>query len=299
MSSPPWVGRAPGKLILLGEHAVVAGHPAIAAAVDRYTTVALTPAAGVTRVVGPAPEDARLGPALGALLPPTGLEVGITSEIPIGCGMGSSAALAVALVRALAAREGRDAGFEECFERAFAVERVFHGSPSGVDHAVSALGGVVRYLRAGPRVTPLRGLARVRLVVANTGQPGNTAEMVARVRARGPEAEFREIAAVVEAAQGAWPRVGPLLDANHALLVRLGVSTPRLDATCAAMRAAGAQGAKLAGAGGGGVCFALVDPEAEGPVARAAADLGNEVFAVSVGDGPGAGYTTEGHAGDA
>lgn len=288
MSLPPWVGRAPGKLILLGEHAVVAGHPAIAAAVDRRTTVTLTPADGETRLVGAVPDDPRLGPALGVLLPPSGLAVRLCSEIPIGCGMGSSAALAVALVRALAAREGREAGFEECFERAFAVERVFHGNPSGVDHAVSALGGVVRYLRAGPRVTPLRGLARVRLVVANTGQPGNTAEMVARVRARQPETEFREIAALVAAAEGAWPRVGPLLDANHALLARLGVSTPRLDATCAAMRAAGAQGAKLAGAGGGGVCFALVDPETEGPVARAAAALGNEVFGVNVGDGPAA-----------
>lgn len=281
-SERSWSGRAPGKLILLGEHAVVVGHPALAAAVDRHTTVTLTEVAGPTRLEPPYSDDPRLRPALATLLPPEGLLVHIRSEVPVGCGMGSSAALAVALVRALAAREGRDAGFDECFERAFAVERVFHGNPSGVDQAVSALGGVVRYRRAGPEVTPLRGLAPLRLVVANTGQPGNTAEMVARVRARGAEAELGEIAGLVARAERDWPELGPHLDANHVILARLGVSTPRLDAACAAMRAAGAEGAKLAGAGGGGVCFALVRPDREAGVVVAARALGNEVFAVTV-----------------
>ncbi len=277
------VGHGLGKLILLGEHAVVAGYPAIAAAVDRGTTVTLTHRPGPSGVDASALHDPRLWPALATLVPPEGVGVHITSDLPVGCGMGSSAALAVALVRALAAREGRVADFETCFAQAFPVERVFHGNPSGVDHAVSALGGVVRYRREGPEVVPMPGLAPVRLVVANTGTPGNTAEMVERVRRRGAAAEFAAIAELVAEAERRWPDLGRLLDENHRLLQTIGVSTPRLDDACAAMRAAGAQGAKLAGAGGGGVCFALVDATAEAAVVAAAERLGNTAWAMRVG----------------
>lgn len=277
------VGRAPGKLILLGEHAVVDGYPAIAAAVDRGTTVRLGARPGPSAVETSTIQDPRLWPALATLVPAEGLGVHLHSDLPIGCGMGSSAALAVALVRALADAEGRVAGFEECFTRGFLVERVFHGNPSGVDHAVSAMGGVVRYLRAGPRITPLPGLAPLELVVADTGTPGNTAEMVERVRRRGAAAEFAAIGALVAEAERSWPHLGPLLDENHALLQAIGVSTPRLDATCVAMRAAGAEGAKLAGAGGGGVCFALVNPDTAAAVRAAAAALGNQAWRMRVG----------------
>src|SRR5690606_29761164 len=89
-------GRPSRKLILCGEHAVVHGYPAVALAVDRGTTVRLVRPEAARR-----PDDPRLRAAL-ALLLPAGWDVAIDSELPIGCGMGSSAAIAVATVRAVA-----------------------------------------------------------------------------------------------------------------------------------------------------------------------------------------------------
>lgn len=291
--SPTWSGWAPGKLILCGEHAVVRGWPAIAAAVSLGTRVSLRARPGPSAVEAATLADDRLWPALATLVPAEGLGVTITSDLPVGCGMGSSAALAVATVRALAAREGREAGFEEIYARAFQVERVFHGTPSGIDHAVSALGGLVRYRREGPEITPLPLAAPLRLVVADTGAPGNTAAMVAGVRARGCDAELAAIGALVAEVERRLPDVGPLLSANHRLLRAIGVSTPALDRACAVMEAAGAQGAKLAGAGGGGVAIALVDAAREAAVAAAARAAGYRVFVVTVG-GPLAGAEPHG-----
>jgi mevalonate kinase len=284
----PWSAFAPGKLILAGEHAVVYGHRAVAAAVSLGTTVTLRDRPGPSGIDESPLQDARLWPALSTLVPPDGVGVSIASTLPVGCGMGSSAALAVALVRALDAREGRMASFDTCFERGFAVERAFHGTPSGIDHAVSALGGVVAYRRApqGPELDPLRLPSRLRLVVIDTGSPGDTAAMVAAVRARGQHDVIEAIGALAEAftmALRAGNDIGPLLDENHVLLQRLGVSTPALDAAVDLLRAAGARGAKLAGAGGGGVAFGRVDADVEAHALTRARALGFRAFTVSVG----------------
>ncbi len=283
-----WSAFAPGKLILAGEHAVVYGHRAVAAAVSLGTTVTLRDRPGRSGIDESPLQDARLWPALSTLVPPDGMGVSIASTLPVGCGMGSSAALAVALVRALAAREGRIASFEACFERGFVVERAFHGTPSGIDHAVSALGGVVAYRRApqGPELDPLRLPSPLRLVVIDTGSPGDTAAMVAAVRARGQRDVIEAIGELAEAVTAALrdgKDVGGLLDENHALLRRLGVSTPALDAAVDLLRAAGARGAKLAGAGGGGVAFGRVDADIEEQALSCARAAGFRAFTVSVG----------------
>lgn len=283
-----WSGFAPGKLILSGEHAVVYGYRAVAAAVSRGTTVTLTERPGPSTVASDYDADPRVWPALATIVPAEGLGVAIASDLPIGCGMGSSAALAIATVRALASREGREAGFEECFAKGFLVERVFHGTPSGIDHAVSARGGAVIYRRDGPEITELALPRPLRLVVADTGAPGDTARMVAGVRDRGCAAELRRIAAVAEMVSAHLQRgedPGPLFRENHRLLRAIGVSTPMLDAVCAAMEAAGATGAKLAGAGGGGVAIAVVEADTEGRVLAAAAAAGCVAFPVTVSAG--------------
>ncbi len=281
-----WTGSAPGKLILAGEHAVVYGYRAVAAAVSLRTTVTVRLRPGPSGIDESAIRDARLWPALATILPPEGVGVSITSELPVGCGMGSSAALAIATIRALAAREGRVPDFEECFERGFLPERVLHGNPSGVDHAVSALGRVVIYRREGPEILPIDVPAPLRLVVADTGRPGDTAAMVAGVRERAPHAALRSIGAVAEMVGAHLQRgedPGPLFSENHRLLRAIGVSTPALDAVCAAMEGAGATGAKLAGAGGGGVAIAAVTPDTEPAVLAAARGLGMRVFSAVVG----------------
>jgi mevalonate kinase len=281
-----WSGQAPGKLILSGEHAVVYGYRAVAAAVSLGTTVTLRERPGPSGVDDSAIRDERLWPALATLVPAEGIGVTIRSTLPVGCGMGSSAALAVATIRALAAREGREAGFDECFKRGFFPERVLHGTPSGVDHAVSALGRVVLYRREGPEITPIALPVPLRLVVADTGTPGDTACMVAGVRERAPTAQLRSIGALAEMVAAHLQRgddPGPLFSENHRLLRRIGVSTPALDRACAAMEAAGASGAKLAGAGGGGVAFGVVTDATADGVTAAVTEAGFRAFGVTVG----------------
>ena len=117
---------APGKLILMGEHAVVYGHPALAIAIDRGMTVHLHHRPGPSGLDTPWVDDSRLNEALLAILPPEGVGVHIESTLLVGRGMGSSAALAVALVRAAAKLEGREATQEETNTGAFRVERIFH-----------------------------------------------------------------------------------------------------------------------------------------------------------------------------
>jgi mevalonate kinase len=266
-------GSGHGKLILCGEHAVVYGHPALAFAVDRGTTVEVAPRTGPTRITADHPDD-RLADAVARVVPASGLDVSIRTDLPVGRGMGSSAALAVALVRALA--DG-DLSADAAIERAMPVERAFHGNPSGLDVAVAAHGGMMRYLRGPPReIAPLKA-PRWTVVVLDSGAAGNTAALVAGVAARRPAVDraLDRIGALVREAEAALedvPALGALLDENHALLAEIGVSTPTLDALVALARRAGAAGAKLAGAGGGGVVLALVADPA--PVLAAAGRAG-------------------------
>src|SRR5690606_15792122 len=144
------------------------------------------------------------------------------------------------------------------YERALAVERRFHGTPSGVDVAVSVVGGVLRFQRS--ERTPLPA-PTWQTVILDTGEKGDTASLVARVTAQRPGIDplLRRIGALVEEAQACLDdadTLGPLLDENHALLRQLGVSTPGLDDLTEFAREHGALGAKLSGAGGGGVALA-------------------------------------------
>ncbi len=283
-------GTAPGKLILAGEHAVVYGHPAVAVAVNRGTTVQLRRRPGPTRVERAILHDARLHEAMLALLPPEGVGVHIESSLPVGRGMGSSAALAIALARAWFTLQGQEPDFQQLHEAGFKVERVFHGNPSGIDHAVAAIEGAVRYrnLPDGPEIEPLT-VPSLELVVLDSGLAGDTRLLVQRVRDQRLVLQpvIAEIGALAERfiealEMSAPPEVlGHMMTENHALLGRLGVSTVNLDRLARFALDAGAHGAKLAGAGGGGVVIALVDdPEL---LLRAAGKAGVPAFSVTVG----------------
>ncbi len=282
--------RAPAKLILTGEHSVVYGFPALAMAVDRWTTVRLTPLdptqPGAVRSRELEPSTV-LRAALETLIPAHGFAVDISTDIPIGRGMGSSASLALATVRAWMALHARTASAATVEAAVFAIERVFHGTPSGVDHGVMMRGGVVRFEKstAGPVLESIPA-APLPLVVFDTGVAGSTRTLVADVRARATalspvlDAMGRLSARIIQAirARATLASVGEMFTENHRLLGQLGVSTPTLDHLVDFAVQHGALGAKLSGAGGGGVVIALA-PEPQ-PLLSAARDAGITAFPV-------------------
>jgi mevalonate kinase len=269
-------GFGNGKLILVGEHAVVHGHPALAFAVSLGTRVTLRARPGPREIAAPW-HDELLERALDVALDDLPARVRIETTLPIGRGMGSSAALSVALVRAAAAARGLpEPAAPDLFTRALELERVFHANPSGLDVAVSVYGGVLRYRRTDPITLEPLAAPTWQVVVIDSGFAGSTKALVAGVTSRRPAIDplLDRIGALVDEAQRALhdpAALGPLLNENQALLKQIGVSTPTLDEICALALSAGALGAKLSGAGGGGVVLALVDdPEPVEAAARAA-----------------------------
>ncbi len=214
--------------------------------------------------------------------------------LPAGAGLGCSAALGVAVLAAMDDALGVEREAEERAEVALAWERVFHGNPSGVDTAMASAGGVAVFRRGEPlrRVAPKRPLI---LAVANSGEASSTKRMVDSVRKQHERNEarieetFDGIAALVRngelaVAAGDVIALGQLMDLNHGLLSSLLLSTTKLEALCETARAAGAKGAKLTGAGGGGCMIALCeDRESAGGVCAALEEIADEAFIAEVG----------------
>ena len=285
MSGTPARGRAGGKVILLGEHAVVYGRPAVASG------LALGIDAEAVRGAGPRLESAIESDERGTTLVAeaahaVGLDardwvVRVRSELPPGQGLGSSAALAVAVLRALAVAAGRMLASADELRIGRTLETIFHGTPSGIDPAAAALGSTFRFVRGDPPVVePIVLGAPVSLVIALGAAARSTGAAVGGLRERWQaeparyEALFDEVAAVVDTGVGALragdlAALGAAFDRNQVLLERLGVSSPAIEQRVAAARAAGARGAKLTGGGAGGGVIALVDAETVEPVTAA------------------------------
>jgi len=319
-----------GKIILLGEHAVVYGYPALAAALDRGVTIApvATPAGGPLRlelrvwnVAVAAGDDhpvarslAAIADELGAGRPPLSL-IG-DAQIPPGAGLGSSAALAVAVARAVLTHLQRPidptggaaprpaggavrvptprlAALDDpalLIRAAGASEALVHGRPSGVDVALAVAGGVGVFRRT-TGLLPLTRVPPLRVLVGPSGVPRSTAAMIDRVaQATGGQADdarLRELGALTDTATAALlagdrTGLGAAMDRAHGLLADLGVSTPALDALCEAARAAGAEGAKLTGAGGGGAVIAVAPAGREPAILAAWKQAGVDGFVATV-----------------
>ena len=302
---PVIFGKAPGKIILFGEHAVVYGQPAIAIPVlDVTATARVFPLLGVEpgkvhvqandiqldTLLHDLPEDHPLGAAIRAILAEItpdhtpSFTIQLDSTIPIAAGMGSGAAVTVAIIRALSAFLGQPLPDERISELAYEVEKLHHGTPSGIDNTVVTYQKPV-YFQRGEALQTLALNHPTHWVIADTGEKTPTLETVAGVRSlhnSAPEtydAIFAEIGQIVREARQALtqadlPHLGRLMDRNQTLLETLQVSSPSLEALIAVARGAGAAGAKLSGGGRGGNMIALAPPEKVRQVEKALQNAG-------------------------
>jgi len=300
----PGVGIAHGKAILFGEHAVVHGHPALAAGIERGVVVEVLPdEQGPVLEVDPWELEARPGGprtvdrALARFLDAQDLRraplrLRATSDVPLGAGLGSSAALFVAAAAALASHLELPFDRFAIEEWATVAEQVFHGTPSGVDVAATSRGGIGWFVR-GEGWIPVPSDAPLTLVIGREPGRRDTGAVIAAVRSRmlhqasGVAAIFEQIAQLAAAARrdmqaGELARVGELMNRNHRLLVDLGVSTAGLDRLCEVALEAGAWGAKMTGAGGGGSVIAFA-PGRERALVHAWNELGREAFITEIG----------------
>jgi mevalonate kinase len=311
---PAFTATAPGKIILFGEHAVVYGEPALAVPVPALQARAIVSPvisgrSGEVQIEAP---DISLSSSLTALegdhplraavnevlrgekidqIPACRIQ--ITSSIPLASGLGSSAAISSALIRALAGFLGKELSDEELSQAVFEVEKIHHGTPSGIDNSVIVFRQPVYYQKGMPPEflsiqTPFQ------ILIASSGSPGDTRKAVAQVRENwiaAPERYneyFSEIGTITRRGRelitnGKIQDLGPLMDQNHKLLGEIGVSTPTLDHLAQTARKAGALGAKLSGGGLGGYLIALIADDVD-PIREALLDQGAaNVFLTTIG----------------
>ncbi len=301
MNTQTYKASAAAKVILCGEHAVVYGQPAIAVPLSDVRARATWVQSGTSSLrvhlpdVGetwdwpPGPRDHPLSLLIRETLayleiPTPGGELTVRSDIPVGGGLGSSAAIAVAVVRVLAAVAHRPLSPAEVSALAYKAETIWHGTPSGIDNTVIAYERPVWFVRGTPP-EPFTPHDPFTLVVGDSGVSASTRDVVLAVRQAWQKAPhryerlFQAIGQLVHQIRDALEHgrvkdVGPLLDENHRLLREMGVSSPVLDNLVDAARRAGALGAKLAGAGWGGNVIALVEEADAARVAEALRQAG-------------------------
>jgi mevalonate kinase len=302
------VACAPGKIILVGEHAVVYGRPAVAVPVSQVRAEATVEDADEGQGVIIAAADLGLTLALKqrdldrtphplevtviGVLEHLGLSldknltITVRSTVPIARGLGSGAAVSTAVTRAVAQHFSVELTSEEVSGLVFEVERMHHGTPSGIDNTVIAHERPVYFIR-GERLETFQMERALSLVIGDTGLASPTKDVVGAVRqARQRDREryedlFDRVGAVaVEVRQamesGDLGTVGLMMDENHRLLQEMDVSSPVLDSLVDVAKRRGALGAKLSGAGRGGNMIALVSAETRDGVGRALASAGAE-----------------------
>jgi mevalonate kinase len=281
-------GRAPGKIILFGEHAVVYGQPAIAIPVTKVKATAhvfpdFVSSSGKVRIQAPdinldtylsdLNQEHPLAAAVHLTLKALQLKhipafiVQISSTIPIAAGMGSGAAISAAIIRGVSSFLGQPLPNSKVSELSYEVEKIHHGNPSGIDNNVISFEKPVYFQKEHP-IQFLEIKNDTHWLIADTGEKTPTLETVSELGKRHASDPhyydniFLQIGSIAQKArqaliEGDLTILGPLLKENHTLLQELEVSCPALDSLTRAALHAGAAGAKLSGGGRGGNIIAL------------------------------------------
>lgn len=310
------IASAPAKIILLGEHFVVYGEPAIVMAIDKrvYARVEKRNDSrlhvrsmnlnlevffenGSFRVEQGDLKEAKMKfepvkQAIEKVMEKhgqrVGLDIEINSTVPVGAGLGSSAAVIAATTAATGAILGVKLSKEDILRITYAAEKIVHGTPSGVDPAISTMGGTMLF-QMDTGFKPLEVKTNIPLIIGDTGVERSTRVQVEKVRdlvdkyprvtehlmKAAREIVLRAIEALKE---NDLETLGTMMNINHALLYGIGVSDESLEWLANAARKAGALGAKLTGAGGGGCMIALAREEKLEQVSEAIQRSGGRPF---------------------
>jgi mevalonate kinase len=288
---------APGKIILFGEHAVVYNRPALAIPVTQvYVDVEVldssrkgiwinAPEIELRAELGSLSADHPVGSVILKVFQRLGistlpaLDVSIESAIPVAAGLGSGAAVSVAIIRALSGHLNQPLTDEEVNNLAYEIEKLHHGTPSGIDNTVITYAKPVYFIKGKP-LELFKAGKPFTIVIGDTGVPAPTKKAVADVRRLWVRDQytiediFNEIAQISLVGRsfiesGRPELLGELMDQNHEYLQTLTVSCPELDHLVGTARKTGALGAKLSGSGRGGNMIALVNQAQAESVAEA------------------------------
>lgn len=284
---------APGKIYFFGEHAVVYGKKAIACAIDLRTSVSIRPDSEhiICSSIGTTGLDMEKHPYVTRCIKEMeqyikdGVRIEVTSQIPVGSGLGSSAAVTIATLYALSIMFNTGHTLQEIAAMGHGIEVKVQGAASPTDTFVSTMGGAFTLPDRHKLILP-----ECPFVIGNTGKFSSTKALVGIVIAL-KEKYPRIIGPVIETIgilseygetlinSRDYAEVGRLMDINHGLLDALGVGSEELSRLVWASRNAGAWGAKTTGAGGGGCMVAITDqPEA---AAKAIMNAGGQAFITS------------------
>jgi mevalonate kinase len=267
---------APGKIYLFGEHAVVYGETAIACAVELRTRVMaeISDSVVIQSQIGRTEIDYEKHPYISSvvekikeIVPVKGVFLDIDSDIPVGSGLGSSAAVTIASIGALNELFGCGLSLNEIAKLGHQIEIEVQGAASPTDTYVSTFGGVVTIPDRRKLRTPECGI-----VIGDTGVFSSTKELVANVRKLRESypalieplmASIGRISKIGESLvlAGDYSSIGRLMNVNQGLLDALGVNILELSRLIYSARGAGAFGAKITGSGGGGCMVALTAPD--------------------------------------
>ncbi len=311
------VASAPAKIILFGEHFVVYGEPAVVLAIDKRVYARIEKRddgrlhlcsedlgiagyfekdkfrieQGNEREAKAKFESVRqtVGKVFLKYGQQVGLDIRITSTVPVGAGLGSSAAVVAATAMATASLLNVELSKEEIFQIAFEAEKITHGTPSGVDPAISTFGGTLLF-QTDTGFRPLEVTSAIPLVIGDTGVERSTRVQVEKVRdlvdkyPRVAEPMMKAASEIVVRAIDALKEsdlqaLGDLMNINQALLYGLGISDESLEWLINVARKTGALGAKLTGAGGGGCMVALAKEDRIEQVREAIQRAGGRTFA--------------------
>lgn len=311
----PITVSAPGKLMLLGEHAVVYGHPCLVTTVNQRMRVAveklspsiLTLEAEDVELIGYKKPIRKLGkgkiPKRAMFIEiamrnffykysiQSGLNVITKSEFSPQFGFGSSSAVTVCLIKALSELFKINLTLQEIFDLSYKTISDIQKEGSGFDAAAAIYGGTLYFTAGGKIIEPLP-IDELNLVVGYSGVKADTVSMINLLKEKiytyksGVEKIFDKIADLVKEAKKSllskdWIRFGTLMNFNQDYLEDLGLSTEKLGSMILAARKAGVYGAKLSGAGGGDCMIALVTPENKKQVATAIERVGGEIVEVT------------------